>query len=343
MKSTTGINAGRRGGKAPWLRRVLFGAASVFSLSASTISPGQLAVPLSTVSALKQLSLEELLGLEVTSASRRPEKLLDAASAIQVVTGGEIRRSGATNIPEALRLAGNLHVAQKGSNAWGISARGFNTDSANKMLVLVDGRAVYTPLFSGVFWDRHDYLLEDINQIEVISGPGGTLWGANAVNGVISITSKSAKDTQGGYLEAAGGTELGSFAGARYGGMLAPDVFYRVYAKYSDRDGGALVDGSDAGDSWHAAQGGFRIDALTSAQDKVTFQGDIYRHDDVRATGGSSQVSGGTFLGRWSRASSSRPLSRHTRARTRRAVTSSGWRRTPADSRRRAPSVSPRR
>jgi iron complex outermembrane receptor protein len=298
MNTTTGTGAVRFWGVASRRRRVSIGAAFVFGASLCT---GQVIAPLSTIGALKQLSLDELLDLEVTSVSRRPEKLLESPSAIQVVTGGDIRRSGATNIPDALRLAGNLHVAQKGSHAWGISARGFNTDSANKMLVLVDGRAVYTPLFSGVFWDRQDYLLEDINQIEVISGPGGTLWGANAVNGVISITSKSAEDTQGGYIEAGGGTELRNFAGVRYGGRLAPDVYYRVYAKYTDRDGAARVDGTDAGDSWHAAQGGFRIDALTSAKDTVTVQGDIYRQDEELVTGGSSQVTGGNLLARWSR------------------------------------------
>jgi len=133
-------------------------------------------------------------------------------------------------------LADNLDVAQQNSHDWAISARGFNTALANKLLVLVDGRTVYTPLFSGVFWNAQDYLLEDIDRIEVISGPGGTLWGANAVNGVINISSKSAKDTQGGYLEAGGGEPgLKSFAGVRYGGTLAPDIYFRAYGKYFDR------------------------------------------------------------------------------------------------------------
>src|SRR5882724_11239730 len=160
---------------------------------------------------LKKLSVEELMDLEVTSVSKRPEKLSETASAIQVITREDIRRSGASSLPEALRLASNLQVAQKNSHDWGISARGFNTDLANKLLVLIDGRTVYTPLFSGVFWNVQDYLLEDIDRIEVISGPGGTLWGANAVNGVINITSKSAKDTQGFYLEGGGGSVLRDF------------------------------------------------------------------------------------------------------------------------------------
>ncbi|MEO8670447.1 MAG: TonB-dependent receptor plug domain-containing protein [Tahibacter sp.] len=182
---------------------------------------------------LKKMRLEELMDVEVTSVSRRPEKLSEAAPAIQVITAEDIRRSGATSIPEALRLADNLDVAQKNSHDRAISACGFNTDLANKLLVLIDGRTVYTPLYSGVFWNIQDYLLEDIDHIEVISGPGGTLWGANAVNGVINISSKSAKDTQGLYAELGGGTQ--------------------------DRDLSRLGDGGVAADSWPMKQGGFRI------------------------------------------------------------------------------------
>ena len=161
-----------------------------------------------TTENLKDLSLDQLMNVEVTSVSRHPEKLLQTASAIQVITREDIRRSGATSIPEALRLADNLEVAQKNSHDWAISARGFNTALANKLLVMIDGRTVYTPLFSGVFWDVQDYLLEDIERIEVISGPGGTLWGANAVNGVINIITRKASDTQGGYAEGGGGNQL---------------------------------------------------------------------------------------------------------------------------------------
>src|SRR5882672_10633852 len=166
---------------------------------------GQTQESLLPPSVLKKLSVEELMNIEVTSVSKRPEKLSEAASAIQVITQEDIRRSGASLIPEALRLADNLEVAQKNSHDWGISARGFNTELANKLLVMMDGRTVYTPLYSGVFWDVQDYLLEDLDRIEVISGPGGTLWGANAVNGVINIITKNAKDTQGFFAEAGGG------------------------------------------------------------------------------------------------------------------------------------------
>ena len=249
---------------------------------------------------LKKLSVEELMDIEVTSVSKHVEKLSEAASAIQVVTQEDIRRSGASSIPEALRLADNLDVAQKNSHDWAISARGFNADLANKLLVLIDGRAVYTPLFSGVFWNAQDYLLEDIDRIEVISGPGGTLWGANAVNGVINITSKNAKDTQGVYTEAGGGTWLQDFVGARYGGTLASNVYFRVYGKYFDRGNEVLPNGKDASDSWRTGQGGFRIDAERSPQNNFTLQGDFYSGDADIPAGGNAKFAGGNVLGRWS-------------------------------------------
>src|SRR5690606_38154319 len=186
---------------------------------------------LEEIPAFKKLSMQELMDIEITSVSRRPERLSDTASSIQVITGDDIRRSGATRIPEALRLASNLHVAQRGAQGWAISARGFNTELSNKLLELVDGRTVYSQLFSGVYWDAQDYVLEDIDRIEVISGPGGSLWGANAVNGVININTKSARDTQGVYASFAAGDELESRTSVRYGGVLAPDVYFRVYGQ----------------------------------------------------------------------------------------------------------------
>jgi len=251
-------------------------------------------------SALKSLSLEDLMDVEVTSVSRHPEKLAHTASAIQVISAEDIRRSGATSIAEALRLADNLDVAQQSAHDWAITARGFNTSLANKLLVLMDGRTVYTPLFSGVFWDVQNYPLEDIERIEVISGPGGALWGANAVNGVINIITKSAKETQGAYLESGGGTQLRGFAGARYGTAVAPDVFVRVYAQYFDRADETLANGADAGDAWHQSRAGFRLDANTSAQNLLTVQGDYYVGDEDALSAGVAQVHGGNLLGRWS-------------------------------------------
>jgi len=159
------------------------------------------------------MSLTELMDQDVTSVSKTPEALGQAPAAIQVITNDEIRRSGASSLPEALRLADNLEVAQSSAHDWQISARGFNTQASDKLLVLIDGRTVYSPLLSGTFWNVQNVMLEDLDRIEVISGPGGTLWGANAVNGVINVISKSAQDTQGWYMEGAAGTELRGFRG----------------------------------------------------------------------------------------------------------------------------------
>ena len=197
-------------------------------------------------------------------------------------------------------MADNLEVAQKDSHDWAISSRGFNTALANKLLVLMDGRTVYTPLFSGVFWDVQDYLLEDLDRIEVISGPGGTLWGANAVNGVINITSKSAKDTQGLYVEGGGGTELREFGGARYGGTITSNIYFRIYGKYFNQGNEWYPNGSAASDSWQSGQGGFRLDADASQQDHLTLQGDLYAGNENVETGDEARTSGDNVLGRWS-------------------------------------------
>src|SRR2546421_307155 len=216
------------------MRTVAAVTAMVFTLGLVSLArPGFAQQPHSSASAeaLKQLSIEQLMNLEVTSVSKRPEKLWQAASAIQVITQEDIRRSGATSLPEALRLATNLEVAQVDSRQWAISARGFNSTTANKLLVLIDGRTVYTPLYSGVFWDVQDVPLWDVDRIEVISGPGATLWGANAVNGVINIITKPAQDAQGLVLSGGGGTVLQGLGGARYGGALGRNVHYRAYGK----------------------------------------------------------------------------------------------------------------
>src|SRR5256885_1818530 len=185
---------------------------------------------------LKTLSIEQLMNVEVTSVSKRPERLSRVASAIQVITQQDIRRSGASSLPEALRLATNLQVAQVDARQWAISARGLNSTTANKLLVLIDGRTVYTPLFSGVFWDVQDVLLSDIDRIEVISGPGATLWGANAVNGVINVITKDANDTKGLLVTGGGGTQLSGLGSARYGGRVGTHADYRIYGKAFSRD-----------------------------------------------------------------------------------------------------------
>ncbi len=252
-----------------------------------------------TAGDLKRLSIDDLMNLDVTSVAKEPQRLLQAAAAIQVITADDIRRSGASSIPEALRLADNLQVAQINAHDWAISARGFNANLANKLLVLVDGRAVYTPLYGGVLWNVQDCLLADIERIEVISGPGGTLWGANAVNGVINIITKAAQDTQGLYALAAGGNQLQEQAGIRFGTTLAPGVYLRAYGKYTGLDREVTTAGTSADDSWHVGRGGFRLDSEPSAPNRLSVQGDFYSGtEDVAAAGGAS-LSGGNILGRW--------------------------------------------
>lgn len=235
----------------------------------------------------------------VLLAARQPSRLSDSPAAISVITQEDIRRSGATSLPEALRLAPNLQVARVNSHDWAISARGFNNTIANKLLVMIDGRTVYTPLFAGVFWDVQDTLLQDIDRIEVISGPGGTLWGANAVNGVINVITKSARDTQGGLVFGGAGTELEGYGGVRYGGRLAENVFYRIYAKYFDRDHSALPDGSNAADRWHMTRGGMRLDWEAPGNNLLTLQGDLYQGGIAQPNTSHGELSGGNFLARW--------------------------------------------
>jgi iron complex outermembrane receptor protein len=263
---------------------------------AVTVSFGQT----SDGSILKRLSIEELMNVEVTSVSRRPERLFDTASAIQVITREEIRRSGATSIPEALRLAPNLEVAQISAREWAISARGFNSATANKLLVLIDGRTVYTPLYAGVFWDVQDTLLEDVERIEVISGPGASVWGANAVNGVINIITRPAKDTHGVLLEAGGGSELRGSGGIRYGDHVG-NFDFRIYGKYFDRGASVLPSGADARDGWQIGQMGLRAELKTSPSAVLTVQGDIYDGRAGQQNAGEIGLGGGNVIARWER------------------------------------------
>ena len=222
------------------------------------------------VERLRQLRLEDILNTEVTSVSKRPEKLFDSATAIYVINNEDIRRSGATSIPEALRLAPGLTVAQADSHTWGVASRGFNDVFTDKLQVLVDGRSVYHNVNGAVWWSDVQYLLEDIDRIEVIRGPGGTIWGANAVNGVINIITKSAKDTQGAYATAAVGTEERAQGAARYGAKLGDDLYGRVFVQYDDE---ASHPGGN--DRWSHVQGGARVDWEPAAY-RVTFEGDYY-------------------------------------------------------------------
>jgi iron complex outermembrane recepter protein len=265
----------------------------------------------SSTAALKQLSIDQLMDVEVTSVSRTRESLMGAAAAVAIVTDEDIQRSGATTVPEALRFVPGLFVAQETANAWSVSARGFSGVNSQDLLVLSDTRSIYTPLFSGVFWDVQDYLMQDIDRIEVIRGPGGTLWGSNAVNGVINIDTKAAQDTQGGYLEAGTGTQENVISAARYGGQLADQAYYRVFGKYSNQDSQLHPPGSSPDDG-HLGHVGFRSDWLASPDDSLTLQGDLYDGNvglvfpSVNIIGrpqpqGRLQVgvSGGNVLGRW--------------------------------------------
>jgi len=266
--------------------------------------PGFAQQPDSSLSgeALKKLSIEQLMNLQVTSVSKRPERLSQTASAIQVITQEDIRRSGASSLAEALRLATNLQVAQVDSRQWAISARGFNSTTANKLLVLIDGRTVYTPLFSGVFWDVQEVPLQDIDRIEVISGPGATLWGANAVNGVINVITKDAKDTQGLLLSGGGGTEQHGFGTVRYGAALGSRVRARIYGRGFDRDATMRTNGQDAADDWYLGQGGFRMDWEASSASRATLQGDVYDGRISQPSPGADiAVSGGNVTAKWSR------------------------------------------
>jgi iron complex outermembrane receptor protein len=265
----------------------------------------------STPAALKQLSIEQLMDVEVTSVSKTRESLMGAAAAVAIVTDEDIQRSGAQTVPEALRSVPGLYVARETANAWSVSSRGFSGVNSQDLLVLSDTRSIYTPLFSGVFWDVQDYLMEDIDRIEVIRGPGGALWGSNAVNGVININTKSAQDTQGGLLEAATGTQDRITTAARYGGQLGDQAYFRVFGKFTDQDAEDYPPGTSA-DDWRLGHVGFRSDWQATPQDGLTIQGDAYdgkiglvspsalilgrpQPQNPLRTG----VDGGNLLGRW--------------------------------------------
>ena len=260
---------------------------------------------------LANLSLEELSNIEVTSVSKRAQNLQSAAAAITVVTNEEIRRSGATTVPDALRFVPGLNVAQQSASDWAVSARGFSSVNSEKLLVLSDTRSIYTPLFSGVLWDVQDYLLADIDRIEVIRGPGATLWGSNAVNGVINITTKKAQDTQGLLIETAAGTNTKLNAAARYGDTANNGASYRVFGKYVDY-GDTINDSSHSNDDWRLGHVGARTDWDVTAADSITVQGDLYRgtlgqlNPSITVIGRQgptgaldAEVSGGNVLARW--------------------------------------------
>jgi len=264
---------------------------------------------------LKQLTLEQLANVEVVSASKGPALLSRTPAAVYVLTQLDIRRSGATSLPEVLRLVPGVEVARIDTNKWAVGIRGFGTRLSKSLLVLIDGRSVYTTLFAGVYWDAQNVLLEDVDRIEVIRGPGGTVWGPNAVNGVINIITRSARETQGALASATVGSVNQGIFGFRYGGTFG-DTAYRAYGKAFQRDAEHHFDGNEF-DDWWMAQGGFRMDG-GGGRDAWTLSGDVYRGDAgnrlavssyspprIVAEQGDAEISGGNFLGRWRRRLSS--------------------------------------
>ena len=253
---------------------------------------------------LKRLSIEELSALDVTSVSRRSEKLSETAAAVSVIRQDDIRRSGVTTLPEAMRLADGLDVARVNSSTWAISARGFTTNPANKLLVLIDGRSVYSPLSSGTFWDAQEVLLNDVDRVEVIRGPGGSVWGANAVNGVVNVIMKEASATRGDFVTLTAGTDEHVIAGARHGGRFGATGSYRVYGRY--RQHGAQIfraTGLSSGDPVQTGQGGFRLESGTRPAARWFVEGDLYRGTTGFSDRPDGDISGGNLVGRLTRSS----------------------------------------
>ena len=258
---------------------------------------------------LSLVSLEDLMKIEVTSASRREQRADSVPAAVYVIGRDEIRRSGMTAIPDLLRLVPGVQVAQINSNKWAVSVRGFNSLYSNKLLVMVDGRSIYNPAFSTVLWDTEDLMIEDIDRIEVIRGPGGSMWGANAVNGVINIISRHSAETRGGFVRATAGWDDASDVGVRYGGLLGR-VSYRVYAQGTAHEDSRLEGNQPANDRWRSVTGGFRSD-WSNAANRVMVQGsasfgrqhplwmDFNTRETLRTNTSDTGVS--NIVGRWTR------------------------------------------
>ncbi len=268
---------------------------------------------------LLKLSLEQLMSMKVTSVSKKEEKLSGTAAAISVITADDIQRSGANNIPDAFRLAPGVDVGRVDAHTWAVGVRGLNDTFSPGLLTLIDGRSIYSPLFSSTFWMAQDVMLEDLSRIEVVRGPGSTLWGANAFNGVINIVSKPADETQGLLVNAGGGSQPAVASSVRWGDKLGDNTFYRIYGKYDQWNDFEAVNGGSANDRWWKMQGGFRLDQKPVAGNEFTLQGDVYH---LEANQDMPQVSlsppgrqttpavwsqtGGNILGRWTRTFSDR-------------------------------------
>lgn len=283
---------------------------SVFSAGLATVIIAKEAM----TNELLDLDIIQLMNITVTSVAKKEQHLADAAAAVYVISQEDIRRSGVTTIPDALAMAPGLQVAKSSASTWSIASRGFGGYTSNKLLVLMDGRSLYSPAYSGTFWDAQNMLLEDIDRIEVIRGPGATMWGANAVNGVVNIITKKAQDTQGGLIRFGAGDQEKIGAAGRYGGKLGDNAYGRMYLTYNDHGSNVLRNSElDAHDSWQPAQGGFRLEGSPSSSREWTLQGDLYENDKDATTfpywdmqrgiltqkASSGTVGGGNLLGRW--------------------------------------------
>ncbi len=276
----------------------------LFFLALSSPSPLS-AQPIQTASNawqdLKRLSIEELAQIDVTSVSRRSEKLAETAAAVSVINRDQILRSGLTTLPEVLRLADAIDVARVNSSTWATSLRGFTTNPANKLLVLMDGRSVYSLLTSGTFWDAEDTVLNDVDRIEVIRGPGGAVWGPNAVNGVVNVITKSAASTIGDYVSVAAGSDEHVYAVGRHGGSMGRGA-YRIFGKYRQHGAQVLTDtGANAGDPVQLGQAGFRMDSSPAGATSWVLEGEAYRGTDGFSDRPDGDLAGGNMVGRWNR------------------------------------------
>ena len=281
-----------------WAALILFITFEMYSSSPVSAQPVQTA----SAQDLKRLSIEELAQIDVTSVSRRSERLSETAAAVSVINADEIFRSGLTSLPEVLRLADAVDVARVNSSTWATSLRGFTTNPANKLLVLNDGRSVYSPLTSGTFWDVEDTVLNDVERIEVIRGPGGAVWGPNAVNGVVNVITKNSASTIGDYVSVAAGSDEHVYAAGRHGGAMGRGA-YRIFGKYRQR--GAQVftaTGADAGDPVQLGQAGFRMDSAVDGPVTWLFEGNAYRGTNGFSDRPDGDIAGGNVLGRWNRA-----------------------------------------
>jgi iron complex outermembrane receptor protein len=251
----------------------------------------------------KQLSIEELLDIDITTAARRPDPIRTTAAPVQVLTRDDLHRAGVRYLAEAFRLADALYVGRFDGRTWIVNARGLAINGANKMQVLIDGRSIYSPLYSGIFWDAQDLIIDDIDRIEIIRGPGASLWGANAVHGIINVITRRAVDSQGLLAVVGGGNEERVLADLRGGGRHGDRAHYRAYAKYHFRDAQALAGGASADDPMQRGQVGGRYDWQPNERVDVTVQGDAYAGRLGLLGASDTTISGGNVLARWLRRS----------------------------------------